>query len=311
MSIFPTKILLATDGSKDAELATKAAVELANTTRSELHVVYVGEFASSPHSYPVGELRQMIERVTHRTRSVLGERIALIAAAGGGVSGEHVRVGQPAEEIVDLAEEIGAGLIVMGSRGLGGVRRALTGSVSDSVVRHAHCPVLVVRGREGGETVLVSTKILLATDGSEDAVLAARIAADLAQKTGSELHAVHVRPRIVPHRPGYYVGPEVGEDAERKEQEGLEREAQRLLDVQTEEVRGAGGNVARAHVRVGGPAEEIVDLAEELGIGLIVTGSRGQRGVRRALLGSVSDSVVRHAHCPVLVVRNEEEALGS
>jgi nucleotide-binding universal stress UspA family protein len=50
-----------------------------------------------------------------------------------------------APEIVGLAEEIGAGLIVMGSRGLGGIRRALMGSVSDSVVRHAHCPVLVVR----------------------------------------------------------------------------------------------------------------------------------------------------------------------
>jgi nucleotide-binding universal stress UspA family protein len=48
-------------------------------------------------------------------------------------------------EIVALAEELGADLIVMGSRGLGGVRRALMGSVSDSVVRHAHCPVLVVR----------------------------------------------------------------------------------------------------------------------------------------------------------------------
>jgi nucleotide-binding universal stress UspA family protein len=50
-----------------------------------------------------------------------------------------------APEIVGLAEEIGAGLIVMGSRGLGGTRRALMGSVSDSVTRHAHCPVLVVR----------------------------------------------------------------------------------------------------------------------------------------------------------------------
>lgn len=53
--------------------------------------------------------------------------------------------------IVELAEEIGAGLIVMGSRGLGGIRRALMGSVSDSVVRHAHCAVLVVRREEGSE----------------------------------------------------------------------------------------------------------------------------------------------------------------
>ncbi|AHY48029.1 Universal stress protein family [Rubrobacter radiotolerans] len=54
-------------------------------------------------------------------------------------------MGRPDAEVVALAEEIGAGLIVLGSRGLGGMKRVLMGSVSDSVVRHAHCPVLVVR----------------------------------------------------------------------------------------------------------------------------------------------------------------------
>ena len=306
MSILPTKILLATDGSKDAELATKAAIELANATGSELHVVYVGEFGPLPRAPLESKLGQIAQRLTRRTRSVLGERIALIAAAGGGVSGEHARVGRPAQEIVALAQEIEAGLIVMGSRGRGGVRRALMGSVSDSVVRHAHCPVLVVRGGESGEVLFSSKRILLATDGSDDAILAARTAAALAQQMDSELHAVYVRPRIARHRPGYYVGPEVVEQAGRKEREGLEREAQRLLDLQAEEVRGAGGNVARAHLRVGTPDEEIVKLAKELGVGLIVMGSRGQGGVRRALLGSVSDSVVRHAHCPVLVVRDQQ-----
>ena len=57
---------------------------------------------------------------------------------------------------------------------------------------------------------------------------------------------------------------------------------------------------------MGGAAEEIVKLGEEIGAGLIVVGRRGSGGMRRALMGSVSDSVVRHAHCPVLVVRKEE-----
>src|SRR5215207_5349190 len=123
---------------------------------------------------------------------------------------------------------------------------------------------------------------------------------------GSELHAVYVRSRIVPHRPGYYLGPEVEEHAQRKEREGLEREAQRLLDAQAEEVKGVGGNVARAHLRVGRSDEEIIALAEEIGAGLITMGSRGRGGIRRTLMGSVSDSVVRHAHCPVMVVRREK-----
>jgi nucleotide-binding universal stress UspA family protein len=61
-----------------------------------------------------------------------------------------MRLGRPDKEIVALSEEIGAELIVMGSRGQGGIRRALMGSVSESVVRHAHCPVLVVR-KEGSD----------------------------------------------------------------------------------------------------------------------------------------------------------------
>jgi len=71
--------------------------------------------------------------------------VGKIEASGVEVEGSHLKVGRPDAEIVALAEEIGAGLIVMGARGVGGIRRALTGSVSDSVVRHAHCPVLVVR----------------------------------------------------------------------------------------------------------------------------------------------------------------------
>jgi nucleotide-binding universal stress UspA family protein len=63
--------------------------------------------------------------------------------------------------------------------------------------------------------------------------------------------------------------------------------------------------VAQAHLGVGVPDREIVELAEKLGAGLVVMGSRGRGGIRRALMGSVSDSVVRHAHCPVLVVRTE------
>jgi nucleotide-binding universal stress UspA family protein len=150
------------------------------------------------------------------------------------------------------------------------------------------------------------TKILLATDGSEEATLAAETAADLAAKTGSELHIVHVRARITPHYPGYYVGPEVVEDAEEKERKHLEREAQGLLDTQVQQVRAAGGSVVEAHLGMGRPDAEIAKLAEGIGAGLIVMGSRGLGGVRRALLGSVSDSVVRHAHCPVLVVRKEK-----
>ena len=80
-----------------------------------------------------------------------------------------------------------------------------------------------------------------------------------------------------------------------------------MLDRQVERVREAGGKVAQTHLKVGRADDKIVSLAEEVGAGLIVMGSRGQGGIRRALMGSVSDSLVRHAHCPVMVVRPEKE----
>jgi nucleotide-binding universal stress UspA family protein len=146
------------------------------------------------------------------------------------------------------------------------------------------------------------TKILLATDGSEEAAFAARTAIDIADKTNSELHVV-----VVGLSAGYVgMGPPEIADIPGPRQEELNQEAQRLLDDQVKQIEANGGTIAQAHLRVGRADEEIVAVAEELGAGLIVTGSRGLGGIRRALMGSVSDSVVRHAHCPVLVVRKEK-----
>ena len=147
MSIFPTRILLATDGSEEAELAALRAVELADATDSELHVVHVGVVPSFLRSYPgtLGYYDKLYEQIEEVSSELLRKQTWRVKAVGGTVAGAHLRMGEVALEIVALAEELQADLIVMGSRGLGGVRRALIGSVSDSVVRHAHCPVLVVR----------------------------------------------------------------------------------------------------------------------------------------------------------------------
>jgi nucleotide-binding universal stress UspA family protein len=154
------------------------------------------------------------------------------------------------------------------------------------------------------------TKILVATDGSKEAELAARTAADLAEKTASELHLVHVF-GIAPWYPIYpeATTPEWVAQEEKNPmleddlQRTSEQRAREILDTEVEKARSAGSTVAQAHLKEGGVAAEIVTLAEDIGAGLIVMGSRGRGGIRRALMGSVSDSVVRHAHCPVLVVR--------
>jgi nucleotide-binding universal stress UspA family protein len=82
-----------------------------------------------------------------------------------------------------------------------------------------------------------------------------------------------------------------------------EKESQQLLEKQVERIKGSGATVAQAHLRMGRADEEIVELAQSMGAGMIVMGSRGQGRIRRALMGSVSESVVRHAHCPTTIVR--------
>jgi nucleotide-binding universal stress UspA family protein len=294
MSIFPTKILFAIDGYDHSELAATIAVDLAKITASELHVVHVGP--AVPEHFESTDVEPV--RTTHEAQRILDEQVKQIENIGDTVTISHLRMGGAAEEVLDLAEELGAGLIVVGSRGRGRMRRLVMGSVSDVVVRHAHCPVLVTRWKP----VVFPAKVLLATDGSEEAALAAQTAADLAARTGSELHVVHVG-RVLTH--GGYVGVQVG-PLPAGSQELLDSEARELLETQLERMRdAAGAGVAEAHLMSGRADEEIVVSAEQIGVDLVVMGSRGLGGVRRALVGSVSDSVVRHAHCPVLVVREE------
>jgi nucleotide-binding universal stress UspA family protein len=147
VSYFPTKILLATDGSKEAEMAARTAIDLADSTGSELHVVYVGRLPNFLMNDPgtIGYDRRLYEDLEEESREVLRKLTWRVKIAGGTVAGTHLRMGGVAGEIVNLAEELGAGLIVVGSRGRGGIRRVLMGSVSDSVVQHAHRPVMVVR----------------------------------------------------------------------------------------------------------------------------------------------------------------------
>ena len=150
MSTFPTKILLATDASKDATKAAQMASDLANVSDSELHVLHIGnmkdfhvapgaEQSFSPRTAPLGEVREKAEKR-------LDEAVKQVEQVGGTVAQSHLRVGNPDEEILKFCDEQGGfGLIVMGSRGLGPIKRRLMGSVSESVVRHAQCPVLVAR----------------------------------------------------------------------------------------------------------------------------------------------------------------------
>jgi nucleotide-binding universal stress UspA family protein len=147
-------------------------------------------------------------------------------------------------------------------------------------------------------------KILLATDGSEDATLAAQAAVGLAKDTGAELHVVHVGEvhHVYPPRTPAPLPPAETEAQVRKEH-------QTFLDHEVERIEQSGGTVAESYLRIGKPAEEILRCSEDIVAGMIVVGNQGfgQKfsRLRRFVMGSTSEKVARYARCSVLVVRRD------
>lgn len=148
MSFFPKKILLATDGSEDSAMAREAAVDLANKTGSELHVVHVGLL--SPWAMPDNLSDTQYERLRQQAQQVLNEEVKKVQEAGGTIADAHLRMGRADVEIVRLSQELEAGILVIGNRGRDTIARILLGSDAESIVRHAPCPVMVVRREEHG-----------------------------------------------------------------------------------------------------------------------------------------------------------------
>jgi nucleotide-binding universal stress UspA family protein len=154
------------------------------------------------------------------------------------------------------------------------------------------------------------TKILFAADGGEGSMTAAEAAIALSNKTGAELHVVHVGQA---HHSGSGVTAEAGGLPGGDTYETIVDRARKLLERQVEQVRESGGTITETHLRIGSPPYEVVGLSDELGADLIVVGSGRPRAVRRAVsetmrraaIGAAADYIVRSAHCPVLVVRGD------
>jgi nucleotide-binding universal stress UspA family protein len=145
------RILLATCGSEGTEFAVHTAIRLANSADCELYLVYVEPLPRYPSYAPISarhlewELREGAERAGLERLWELDRGVRI---AGGTVAGAHLRIGEVAKEVVGLAEELEVDLIVVGTRDRGVIGRALMGSVSDSIIRHARCPVVVARSQD-------------------------------------------------------------------------------------------------------------------------------------------------------------------
>ncbi len=141
------RILLPTDGSEGACHAVHFAGELAAATGAAVHVLHVTQPTSAATMGMAARTREEVQRSLRADAA--GHFQTVARSMGSHIEAfdvvEHVMLGDPAHEILTAAEQLGVDLIVMGSRGLSPIGNLMLGGVSEKIVRHARCPVTIVR----------------------------------------------------------------------------------------------------------------------------------------------------------------------
>lgn len=273
-------ILFATDGSEFSAGAQRVAIALARRCGARLTAMTIVLSTQDLEGVGTQGLREQLER---EAQTILDGVASAAGAAGVGCTTQLVYGDQPHQEIVATAGELDADLIVLGRRGKRGLARFMVGHATAQVAGLAPCPVLMVP--RAGE--LWQRRILLASDGSAVAAGAEALAIDLARLCQLPLSLISVT------SPSH--------NAERK------AAAQATLDQLLARVRTAGLE-GEALLTEGRPEEVVVATAANRGADLIVVGSRGRTGLKRLLLGSVSERIMGLAQGPVLIVPGERSA---
>jgi len=274
------RILLPVDEAAVESSLLYHAAELANWDDASVELLYVADTGRDSVTVADGDL---IDVLVDQGEEVVAEAGRLLDSLG--VEYEtSVQQGSPAKTIVDYAEREGHDLITIPTHGREGLSRYLLGSVTEKVVRLASAPVLTAPlEQEGFEFPYEG--MLLPTDGSDEALHAARHGLDFAAELGAPVHVLAVAE-------GSLLG-----DAD-------EAAAEETLDPVVEAAESRGVDVT-THVETGDPDAEILDAVEQLGVDAVVMGTTGRHGVDRVLLGGTAEKVVRSADVPVVTVRDD------
>ncbi|MBM7086263.1 universal stress protein [Micromonospora humidisoli] len=280
-------VVVGVDGSPASLAAAEQAAHAAVLRGVPLHLVH-GYLHPLGYGVPLNPYDLGVPAPSEEAQRMLERTAAELADRWSGLTVQARQIAGGAGATL-VEESRRAGLVVVGSRGLGGFTGLLLGSVGAQVAAHAYCPVLVVRPE--AQPIPMDGPVLVGVDGSPAAGVAADQAAAEAVRRGVPLVLVHVGP-TPPERDGA--------DAEQAEA-GYRAHAVRLLAEASAAVRADHPDVVlREHpVRAVGVAQGLVEASATASV--LAVGTRGRGGFTGLLLGSVSQAVVQHAHCPVLV----------
>ncbi len=299
------KVVLAVDLSRDSRAAVRFLERMripVGSVVSVLHVLTVPPVPLQGPAIPLQLAAWCKEAVGYARRFL--DRIERRFAGQGIRVGTLIKQGLPEIHILQTIKRVDADLVVLGSHGLTGIPHFLLGSVSEKILSHAPCSVLVVRvPRPAHRDSRRGLRIVLAMDESPDAKASLEFLEKVNLPPASRVMLLHVTEKregtaawlVAKGRSEFHHAIEQAILAERQQKANrLERMLQRLR------ARGISVEVSLAE---GHPAEEILKVAKRQRAHVIVMGSRGLAGVKRFLMGGVSQQVARHAPCSVLLVR--------
>ncbi len=278
------KILVAIDGSLSSVHALRQSFKFAEAEKCWMTVVsvippYLGDLDSTSIGNVMASLRKPCEDALAEAAYLAGEARIMVRTV--------CEEGEPHERIVDLSDAENFDLIVMGRRGHHKLERALVGSVTARVIGYSSKDVLVVPH----DAVFGWQKILLATDGSKYSEAAAQRAIDFAASYGGELIILSV---VDVPAEFYGESPEAWDNLVVKARTYVDR---------AKEMAEAAGIKVQAFVREAETWQTIITMADEKKADTIIMGSHGRTGLKRLLMGSVTEKVIGNAACPVLVVK--------
>jgi nucleotide-binding universal stress UspA family protein len=290
LSDFP--VLVCTDGSPQARAAVEAATGFPWPARATVTLVVArGGLSSARRDHVTRDPEEVSLAVAELALKTLGRRWSGAVPA--------FPAAEPVRGILEEARTRQVRAIVLGSRGLGTLRRLMLGSVSRGVLRAATCPVLVIRGR-----LRKARRFVLGVDGSTDSQRAVNFLASLAPPTSGHVTVVHVlEPARVPTRGLMPVRVRAKLRAIAGEVEAEQQRAgQGLVDGARDVLRAAGWMV-EPMLMTGNPLERLLGTAERRTANVVVVGARGTGGVEHLLLGSVAEGVIARSPVSVLIVR--------
>lgn len=301
------QVILPLDGSPLAEGALPFAARLARSLGVGLSLVRIPDPIVAPT--PGMEALTPLALCSPEARAAAEDYLAKVAAQAV-LAGVDLRCLTPDPPVVAGINEVirgtGPSVLVMSSHGYSGLKRLVLGSVTDEMVRHADSDVVVVPA--GNHVKAQVATIAVPLDGSPLAEAALPRAAQIARGLGAGIHLLQV-PQV-PLQPAGHAAPGAGLDWVPELLAEATREAQAYLEAQAGKLRAQGITVSAQQEALGieGVAGAILEAVHQRPAELLLLTSHGRGGLRRLVLGSVTDALLRKADLPVWVVRSKPEA---